>query len=586
MAKKESLDSSSPSPPDAEAPPGPPSVSKSPYGTLRENLEALIVAVILALIIRHFSVEAFEIPTGSMAPTLFGIHAWVSCPNCDTEFNVGLRTDLETGKLNMPYQRRMVYLGSCLKCKVRHHRAYDAADPGQPLAPGKSLLICGRPECGCRWQGEAGDFQEQAVIAQGDDLAFECPLCQFRFKEVIEKSNLTGGHKILVNKFAYRVGKPRRWDVIVFQMNEVRNYIKRLLGLPGETVWIQGGDLYVQGPGESQRHIERKAERPEVQENLWTRLADSSVAERGYNPEPAWREAFEQGSGGNPSPRWQWSPPLLRWTVEALRPEGHPKEDLRDPVAILKFNRRSVDFYNYNLLAPSGAAGYGRAEVGDKKLAFTVRPLEGEGWIGGEIRDGSFAYQFRVPVGQADSRRPAALRRLPAEGGEGLFAARFRHSPDREPPEPLAAERAEAAAALPLSIPSRLEFENVDDRVAVRLDGKEILALEYSSGSPVLRSENEHYLLLLAGGVRAELEALQVFRDVYYAPGVGSPDPARKIESVGADGENGYFACGDNSPNSFDSRMWGTVPERNLMGKALLVFWPAWPANWQCKFIR
>jgi len=39
-------------------------------------------------------------------------------------------------------------------------------------------------------------------------------------------------------------------------------------------------------------------------------------------------------------------------------------------------------------------------------------------------------------------------------------------------------------------------------------------------------------------------------------------------------GEDEYFALGDNTRNSADSRYWGTVPARNLVGPAVLVYWP------------
>lgn len=44
-------------------------------------------------------------------------------------------------------------------------------------------------------------------------------------------------------------------------------------------------------------------------------------------------------------------------------------------------------------------------------------------------------------------------------------------------------------------------------------------------------------------------------------------------------GEKEYMALGDNSFNSFDSRGWGTVPQRNLVGPALVVYWP-FISNW------
>ncbi|MCM8810967.1 MAG: signal peptidase I, partial [Candidatus Omnitrophica bacterium] len=40
--------------------------------------------------------------------------------------------------------------------------------------------------------------------------------------------------------------------------------------------------------------------------------------------------------------------------------------------------------------------------------------------------------------------------------------------------------------------------------------------------------------------------------------------------------ENSYYVLGDNSINSSDSRDWGFVPKKNLIGKALFIYWPPW----------
>ena len=62
--------------------------------------------------------------------------------------------------------------------------------------------------------------------------------------------------RVLVNKFIYLVDEPERFDIIVFKypLDQSKNYIKRLIGLPGEAVGIRGGDIYING------EIERKPE--------------------------------------------------------------------------------------------------------------------------------------------------------------------------------------------------------------------------------------------------------------------------------------------------------------------------------------
>lgn len=54
---------------------------------------------------------------------------------------------------------------------------------------------------------------------------------------------------VLVDKVSYRLGPPQRGDVVVFQYPQAteRDFIKRIIGLPGETVDIRGGLVYING---------------------------------------------------------------------------------------------------------------------------------------------------------------------------------------------------------------------------------------------------------------------------------------------------------------------------------------------------
>src|SRR5215217_5827450 len=92
--------------PGASSPGGPSSPSAVPVvpasasvhhhheGSVKETVESILVAFILAFIFRAFVVEAFVIPTGSMAPTLLGAHMRFRCADCGYPWTVNPFSDV------------------------------------------------------------------------------------------------------------------------------------------------------------------------------------------------------------------------------------------------------------------------------------------------------------------------------------------------------------------------------------------------------------------------------------------------------------------------------------------------------------
>ena len=63
------------------------------------------------------------------------------------------------------------------------------------------------------------------------------------------ENTLDNGDQLIVDKLTYRFHDPERFDIIVFPFRYKDNtyYIKRIIGLPGETVQIVDGEIYING---------------------------------------------------------------------------------------------------------------------------------------------------------------------------------------------------------------------------------------------------------------------------------------------------------------------------------------------------
>jgi len=180
--------------------------SKGAMLSFKETIESLVIAFILAFIFRAFVVEAFVIPTGSMADTLRGAHFRLVCPACSYEFNYG----------------------------------YANAQDG--VIPHKQIKVYS--------QG----FDRRGIPV--------CPMCG-TYVDTNHPRWVSNGDRILVLKYLYQFAEPKIWDVVVFKnpTNPQENYIKRLIGRPDQTVEIRDGDVYIDGK------IQRKPKH--VQDVLW-----------------------------------------------------------------------------------------------------------------------------------------------------------------------------------------------------------------------------------------------------------------------------------------------------------------------------
>src|SRR6476661_6755962 len=85
----------------------------------REVVETIVFVVVLVLLLNLFVTEAFVIPTGSMAETLYGYQQMITCPKCGHEFPVNSHDEVEGNQVT---GRKMPLYGFCCpNCRYQGH---------------------------------------------------------------------------------------------------------------------------------------------------------------------------------------------------------------------------------------------------------------------------------------------------------------------------------------------------------------------------------------------------------------------------------------------------------------------------------
>jgi len=530
---------------------------------LRETIESIVIAFVLAFLFRTFEAEAFVIPTGSMAPTLMGRHKDLECPKCGYPYQVGASDEVfpNTGTLRGP--AHAVVSGICPMCRYR-------ADIGS-----------GNPR------------NEEYKSYNGD--------------------------RILVGKFDYEFSEPDRWDVMVFKYpgQSNINYVKRLVGLPNETVRITHGDVYGRAEGEEDFSIARKP--PNKQLAMMQTVYNNDfvipeIIELGW---PARWQPMESSTGSS-SAEWITSDDYRSFSVDGSTNEEvwlryqHFVPSTTDWLYISRGDITSrnprpqliTDFCAYNTgeneaVLASGVTYQGGVYlhwVGDLAVQCTMEVNSPAGEIVFELVEGGRAMQCRINV--ASGTAALSISGLDSYNPTGITPIRGKGR-------------------------CNVMFANIDDQLRLWINGK-IIEFDKPTTYPPLENNQPTMVDLSPVGVGSRgaavrISHLNILRDVYYiaersaqhlinsgrtysggarefgvplnvagnekASGVlthperwGAANSTNAVE-FDLDSEQ-YLMLGDNSARSSDSRLWEQkgfeyyVSRELLIGKALYIYWP------------
>ncbi|HEY2253771.1 MAG TPA: signal peptidase I, partial [Planctomycetaceae bacterium] len=498
----------------------------------RETIESIVVAFVLAFLFRTFEAEAFVIPTGSMAPTLYGQQRDVTCTQCGTRFACGVSSGPATD--------------AELRDGGRDDRGKDA---GLQIVP--------------------RDRSQFAI----------CPNANCRFPNNILDHEMFAGDRILVNKFPFEFKDPERWDVVVFKFPEQAktNYIKRLAGMPGEELRIEDGDVKVRKIGGSDMSYRVARKTPEKQRHLQLLVHDNDhpanqLLEAGW-PEAwakveasAWNadakaRSFRVDPHATDSEEWHWLryshyvPKAEDWTLvlDGKAPPQPTPQLIRD-------------FYAYNSRITVGEAesAWRRGElpdlhgnsnepdqwVGDLTLTCRVEVLASGGELRIELVEGKRRYWCTIDLAS----------------GRGRFE--YVHDLDREGEDPRpAGEPFETGMNRPGKY--AVSFANVDDRLCLWIDDRLVKPLDFDPGSkfepqipPVRSSDRDTAPVGIAARMATlRVDHLKIERDIFYRHEPGGINEAHEKKFVLNQDENDpandeFLMLGDNSPRSNDSRLW------------------------------
>ena len=339
----------------------------------------------------------------------------------------------------------------------------------------------------------------------------------------------TAGDRIIVEKTAYVFHGPERWDVAVFRfpLDWTRNFIKRVAGLPGESLRIVRGDLWVAKTPSDDRpptyHPARKPKR--VRDQLYASLYPPRTSDASRLPSWYWRDETVGGSG------WK---PLASFAEFAFAGDVEARVGVPVPAAILAYGYLIRDTSETSS-DPSTSDGFATPDIRVRGTITTHGPAD-------------VLLEWHPGDGRVHAMRLATAGR-----GASLAST---------------ARGNRALPALPETGATAFEFESVDGDLRVAIDGEEVAVLpdEITLEKAELAAEpsDPQRLTFSVRGSPLELRDVTVAHDLYYTS-EGRPETGDAWRIP----DDAYFMLGDNTRNSNDSRRWSASGVRLADGREI-----------------